>query len=1024
MSYLFNTCFISCLSILILFTHHGTAYATDKDSPLYELAISFDIEHNRLTGTAKIIIPAHNDLSLSLAGLTITGAFVQHANGAENILDDRSNVLGFTAEPSARTLYLSYIRDVSNDYSSLIDKQGISLTHGWYPYPSGPYIFKLSAQLPEGFTAITQSDSFPLSAQSGTVQSTWSKPATDISFIAGPYETQKIKVRDDLFVYSMFFHEDKDLTQGYLEAAADYIRKYEKEVGSFPYNHYVIVANRLPTGYGMPSFTLIGQMVLRLPFIKSSSLGHEILHSWFGNDVEVDYEYGNWCEGLTSFLADHAYRAAEGKGPEDRKASLIKYHSYVHGSNTEPFTLTDFRSASHNQPLADAKRSVGYNGGAFLFHELQELLGKEVFSRGIRNFYTSNSGQSASWRDIQTSFETVSGKNLQTFFKTRLTMKTPPQITATDISIQSKSGITLSFTLGQTADAVVPLQIPIHVTTMSGTYVFHEQLDVASKNLTLRLPDMPLRFSLDPDYTLLRQLAPEEVVPVWSQFLGAEKKLIILASEADRQKYSPFIHSLKKYDPTVAVADSVTNQMLIDNNLLFLGANQLPCRSIFGSISHKEGSLTVDIRKNPLHPGFVAAIISDKRKSPSPSAARRLSHYGRYSYLEFNSDGSVEKDIATAANGIKYQLERLPAGGATGALSGFDTIIDELLTKRVIYLGETHNSLPDHILQLRVIEALYQKDPQIAIAMEMFPSSSQKSLDAFTRTGSTMDEKTFLKESDYFNVWRYDYRLFRNTLNFAKEKNIPVLGINLDRKIVSDVFRAGNTDGLSQDVTAHLVIDRNLDLPGYQERLAVVHNAHVSGKHASGGSSGFIQSQALWDETMAVNIVSYLNNNPERRVIVIAGNQHTRKDSGIPPRVSSRIDTAQASVINIYDGTTPANILETADYFFLADNLELPPSPKIGLVLTEPAEGSTMKGLTIDQLSPHGKAGDAGLKVGDIVIRLGDDTIEDMADLRIAMIDASAGDTLEIEVLRGDKEKQRQVFKVELTIPQMPKGHP
>ena len=32
----------------------------------------------------------------------------------------------------------------------------------------------------------------------------------------------------------------------------------------------------------MPSYTLLGQTVLRLPFMVKTSLGHEIAHNWWG----------------------------------------------------------------------------------------------------------------------------------------------------------------------------------------------------------------------------------------------------------------------------------------------------------------------------------------------------------------------------------------------------------------------------------------------------------------------------------------------------------------------------------------------------------------------------------------------------------------------------------------------------------------------------------------------------------------------------------------------------------------------
>jgi hypothetical protein len=62
----------------------------------------------------------------------------------------------------------------------------------------------------------------------------------------------------------------------------------------------------------MPTLTYLGIDVLRLPFIRSTSLGHEVLHNWWGNGVYPDYARGNWSEGLTTFMADYAYREREG----------------------------------------------------------------------------------------------------------------------------------------------------------------------------------------------------------------------------------------------------------------------------------------------------------------------------------------------------------------------------------------------------------------------------------------------------------------------------------------------------------------------------------------------------------------------------------------------------------------------------------------------------------------------------------------------------------------------------------------
>lgn len=1026
MSYFFNFNFLVylCLLLCLIIPHHATAQPTSSTE--YNLAISFNTNTNQIIGTAKIELPKETPISFSLDQITVTGTLLRDADGNEKELHLQGNKLSFKGSSQKRILFISYTRDVKNEYNNLISSNGISLTSNWYPYPSKPFVFSLSAQVPENFSAISQSDSFPLIKKSGIIQSHWSQPTQDISFNAGPYVINKRKVRENLYVYSMFFKEDKELAAEYLTAASTYLTKYEKEIAPYPYNHYVIVANRLPTGYGMPTFTLLGQMVLRLPFIKDSSLGHEILHTWFGNDVEVDYENGNWCEGLTSFLADHAFREAVGKGAEDRKASLIKYHSYVHNSEGKITTLAEFRSASHNQPMAEAKRAVGYNGGAFLFHELREYLGRDIFTKGLQNFYVSNRGTTASWYDLQKSFEAVSNIDLHTFFNSRLNMTEVPEIGAENISVDS-SLPHLNFTLTQKASEFVPMTVPILVKTMSGDTLFKQKITSSSQKVSLTLPDRPLEFIIDPEYSILRKLASTEQAPVWSMFLGAEKKLIIVENDGDREKYKSFLDSLQKYHPVIKTSADVTNQELSENNLLFLGSGQGIYRSLFGKVHHENDKVTVDVRNNPLHPGYVAVIISDNSSTPPASIARRLTHYGKYSFLQFKADGSVTRRITQSDNGIRYKLERLPIGGATSALSDFDTIVNTLMSKRVIYIGETHNSLPDHLLQLRIIEALYQKDPRLAIGMEMFPASSQTSLDNYTKKGSTMDEKTFLKQSDYYNVWSYDYRLFRDIFQFARSKHLSVRGLNLDRSIVSEVYRNGNIDSLSEEVKSQLPLDRNLDLTGYQQRLELVHNAHVNGSHGQGSSSGFIQAQGLWDESMATNIVSFLQDYPDYKMVVLAGNQHTRKDSGIPPRVAARIAVDQASLINIYEDAVPTDLTTTTDYYFFADNSNLPETPKIGIVLNPTTENDAQRGLIIDQISPHGKAGEAGLMEGDLLIAINQHPIEDMSDLRIAMLDSKEGDLLDIEVLRGKDKKEHHAFQVELTISRMssmPMGHP
>jgi aminopeptidase N len=133
--------------------------------------------------------------------------------------------------------------------------------------------------------------------------------------------------------------------------------------------------------------------------------------------------------------------------------------------------------------------------------------------------------------------------------------------------------------------------------------------------------------------------------------------------------------------------------------------------------------------------------------------------------------------------------------------------------------------------------------------------------------------------------------------------------------------------------------------------------------------------------------------------------------------VERRMAVQQASVINIYSDSAPANLDQVADYFFLATPTELPESPKIGILLdTQVEKGQSL--LKISQLSPHGKAAAAGLQEGDILKEVNGYPVSDMADLRIAMLGAKSGETIDIKVVRTKREKDQElVCKVELTLP-------
>ena len=156
-------------------------------------------------------------------------------------------------------------------------------------------------------------------------------------------------------------------------------RDVRQLIGPYPYKKFALVENFWETGFGMPSFTLLGPTVLRLPFIINTSYPHEILHNWWGNSVYPDYEKGNWSEGLTAYLADHLLKEQQGGGAEYRLNTLQKYADYV--LSGRDFPLTQF--TSRHSPSTEA---VGYGKALMFFHMLRRELGDKTFIAASRAF--------------------------------------------------------------------------------------------------------------------------------------------------------------------------------------------------------------------------------------------------------------------------------------------------------------------------------------------------------------------------------------------------------------------------------------------------------------------------------------------------------------------------------------------------------------------------------------------------------------------------------------------------------------
>ena len=217
---------------------------------------------------------------------------------------------------------------------------------GWYPVPRGPTQYTLSVTLPRNFTAVSEAESvlkWPIATTCPPICSILTIPWTDCTWQLPQIMWSKKISYNDIVIESYFFKEDAALADTYIEHAKHYLELYESFLTPYPYKRFAIVENILPTGYAMPTFTLLGREVVRLPFIVKTSLAHEILHQWFGNYVYIDTprQLGRGADHLPGGLLSRGKTGIVARNY--RKQILVDYGAYVNADNAMPVSSFQYR---------------------------------------------------------------------------------------------------------------------------------------------------------------------------------------------------------------------------------------------------------------------------------------------------------------------------------------------------------------------------------------------------------------------------------------------------------------------------------------------------------------------------------------------------------------------------------------------------------------------------------------------------------------------------------------------------------
>lgn len=257
-----------------------------------------------------------------------------------------------------------------------------------------------------------------------------------------------------------------------------------------------------------------------------------------------------------------------------------------------------------------------------------------------------------------------------------------------------------------------------------------------------------------------------------------------------------------------------------------------------------------------------------------------------------------------------------------GNASSLEKVFESAAQADVIFLGEQHDDAVAHALQIQIFQALFEKygkERRLALSLEMFERDVQTVINEYLN--NLISENHFLLSSRPWNNYKQDYRPL---VEFAKTNKLSVIAANAPRRYVNMVSRGGREtlNSLSPEAKKWLA-----PLPYEQasEAYANKFKALMGGSpESSMGLNKILDSQTLWDATMAYSVAEFLKDNKKALVVHLNGAFHTENRLGTAEHLTKYRSKAKFLVVtmryeNDFANFDQAKHKNLGDYVILTD---------------------------------------------------------------------------------------------------------
>ncbi len=374
--------------------------------------------------------------------------------------------------------------------------------------------------------------------------------------------------------------------------------------------------------------------------------------------------------------------------------------------------------------------------------------------------------------------------------------------------------------------------------------------------------------------------------------------------------------------------------------------------------------------------------------------------------------------LQIGAEALKDKVMAISPGKIYSAVKGdaipFDLMIQEMADSRLVYVGETHNSLPMHQIQERIVQALYEQDRNLSVGLEMYPVTSQEVLNKWSL--GILTENEFIREGRWYETWNLNFGFYEDIFKATKDHSIPLYALNVPREVISKVRMKG-WEALSEE-EKKMAPEPDLTNEDHRTLIRTIFEStelphQMKGKGMEMAFEGLYRAQTTWDETMAFHALQALKKE-EGRMVVLAGSGHLIYNLGINLRAYEESHLPFKTVVCVIIPRDKESVdvsRSLADYVWGLSEEERPAFPSIGLSFKK---FDNLENLVVERKPFDGVAEGADFEQGDVVLSVEGKEFTDINELRIFLAKYGWGDQVKFRLLRDARQKD-VVLKIEMT---------